>query len=607
MSIPGFNEFWALQVALDNNAIRPKAIYITKDLLAKFTGSAWGGSWEELKPKSTMSPKQIALAENLVAEGKAWVAQNNAHSTTAISSGTVSIGAGGLQAILNLFASVNGKLKFPKIALNTEAGNEVLVYPAKATGKNPGCLYVRFNNAYVGKINAMAEWEPKGGTPMGSFTNETVEALLLKFAADPAGVAAADGKLTGRCCFCKHKLDTKESTEVGYGPVCAKAYGLPWGEKKLKTKADLAMEDLTEQVKAAGFKPGPTGMKALKQAEAGEASVPFDQGGSALKPHKVAIPIKKADGSTATMFVSEKTAAQIKDAAFKQKLIDEKGIQGLIDWIEEQGEEVELLATGGLVKAGSWAGQLVGEKANDAADAFGHAMQAIPKKYVPKFTYVEVKADPEVTKKFNATWYMHEDEDGGITPLKKELDPSIPAGGEAVEVTILDASENFKSLLVNAAAADMIIAAAKCGMHYQEDGVFGELKLDITGAGEFFAAALKSKPTPVTYKSSFHAVDGTGYILTSTKPSIVLDAAAMILARAECGGSTANEALRMILDGHTGAAKLLLATTTKLSHPAAALLVHDVVSLLTDANATWVYAPGKEPGKVKPAGGDQHA
>lgn len=42
--------------------------------------------------------------------------------------------------------------------------------------------------------------------------------------------AAAFGKLVGRCCFCSHAIDTPESTAVGYGPICAGKYGLPWGD-----------------------------------------------------------------------------------------------------------------------------------------------------------------------------------------------------------------------------------------------------------------------------------------------------------------------------------------------------------------------------------------
>lgn len=45
-----------------------------------------------------------------------------------------------------------------------------------------------------------------------------------------AAQAHAFAMLAGRCCFCSHAIDTPESTTVGYGPVCAAKYGLPWGD-----------------------------------------------------------------------------------------------------------------------------------------------------------------------------------------------------------------------------------------------------------------------------------------------------------------------------------------------------------------------------------------
>jgi len=41
--------------------------------------------------------------------------------------------------------------------------------------------------------------------------------------------AKAFGDMTERCCFCSTKIDTPESTAVGYGPICAGKHGLPWG------------------------------------------------------------------------------------------------------------------------------------------------------------------------------------------------------------------------------------------------------------------------------------------------------------------------------------------------------------------------------------------
>lgn len=42
--------------------------------------------------------------------------------------------------------------------------------------------------------------------------------------------AKAFGDSTHHCVFCHKGLTTKESKAVGYGPVCADNYGLPWGE-----------------------------------------------------------------------------------------------------------------------------------------------------------------------------------------------------------------------------------------------------------------------------------------------------------------------------------------------------------------------------------------
>ena len=41
--------------------------------------------------------------------------------------------------------------------------------------------------------------------------------------------AAAFGGMYNACCFCSRALDTPESTQAGYGPVCAAKHHLPWG------------------------------------------------------------------------------------------------------------------------------------------------------------------------------------------------------------------------------------------------------------------------------------------------------------------------------------------------------------------------------------------
>jgi len=58
---------------------------------------------------------------------------------------------------------------------------------------------------------------------------EEVKNYLDQFEADPPGFASKMGKLMGACCFCSLTLSDERSLSVGYGPICAKHWKLPWG------------------------------------------------------------------------------------------------------------------------------------------------------------------------------------------------------------------------------------------------------------------------------------------------------------------------------------------------------------------------------------------
>ena len=134
---------------------------------------------------------------------------------------------GDIAAIYELFTRAAESLKFPKVRLRTADGDDV----ALSLNAKKGVLNVtdgrRFgSNIWYGKI-----------TPDGFVKSPRVSAsalapvidLLAKFAADPEGVAAEYGRLTGNCSFCNLTLSDARSTAVGYGPTCAKKYGLAWG------------------------------------------------------------------------------------------------------------------------------------------------------------------------------------------------------------------------------------------------------------------------------------------------------------------------------------------------------------------------------------------
>lgn len=131
--------------------------------------------------------------------------------------------------IITLLRGAAEHLKYPKVRLTTESGQRVVLSIAGERSKYCGDVLVTDggpfeNRTYFGRIT-------QSGEVLGSRSlTDEVTSLLVAFAADPAGVGALIGRRYGHCCFCARELETRESLHVGYGPVCADKYGLPWGE-----------------------------------------------------------------------------------------------------------------------------------------------------------------------------------------------------------------------------------------------------------------------------------------------------------------------------------------------------------------------------------------
>lgn len=227
----GLNEAWALQVALDAGKIKANAVYLAKDLLNKFLGAWKGGTWEEIKGY-TMTPKQIALMVKLVEEG----------GPTACGAITVGAAVGDVSGITALFEKASAKLKYPKLEMQTAGGVMVALNLANPKLKNPGCIYVKVNGAYAGKINPDGVYKPNHVPKNLQDLLDSLHAL----AANPAKVAAEQGTLLGRCCFCMKNLKHPDSIAMGYGPICADAYGLPWGPSATKEAAAAAIAEAVE-------------------------------------------------------------------------------------------------------------------------------------------------------------------------------------------------------------------------------------------------------------------------------------------------------------------------------------------------------------------------
>ena len=142
-----------------------------------------------------------------------------------------------MDGVIGLFVTAQSHLKHPKIRLQLDDGRPLVLSVAGPASRAPGSVNLtdggRFgSNVWYGRISAAGEWDQ--GKAVDAATASRVTTLLCELAADPAGVAARHGRLTGNCCFCNTGLTDERSTAVGYGPICARHYGLPWTKTEVE-------------------------------------------------------------------------------------------------------------------------------------------------------------------------------------------------------------------------------------------------------------------------------------------------------------------------------------------------------------------------------------
>jgi len=164
-----------------------------------------------------LSPKQWDWVDKLIARAHAPAPQ-----TAAI---------GSVAGIIELFDRAQQHLKRPAILLRGPDG-DLRLSLAGARARVPGSINVTSaeRSDWYGRVTRNGTYEPSR-----KYDDATIAAVtrgLRAMASDPAGTAAAYGHLTGACCFCNRALTDERSTSVGYGPICAGHYGLPWGERE---------------------------------------------------------------------------------------------------------------------------------------------------------------------------------------------------------------------------------------------------------------------------------------------------------------------------------------------------------------------------------------
>lgn len=134
--------------------------------------------------------------------------------------------------VYNLLLAARQRMKYPKIRLRTKNGLDIVLYVSGPKSRLPDMVNITdggasWERAWFGRINREGVWSHSEDVKPNQVSD--IQALLTKLAKDPAKVASDYGRLTGNCCFCYRPLKDERSTQVGYGPVCASNFQLPWG------------------------------------------------------------------------------------------------------------------------------------------------------------------------------------------------------------------------------------------------------------------------------------------------------------------------------------------------------------------------------------------
>lgn len=111
------------------------------------------------------------------------------------------------------------------------ACSKILFYRTGAGSKQPGSILVTDGVKYPNtKIFAQVRRDGTTAIHMNIWPFPQFQQFLKKIIENPDEEFALNGKRFANCCFCGKELTTKESLHVGYGPICAEKWGLPWGE-----------------------------------------------------------------------------------------------------------------------------------------------------------------------------------------------------------------------------------------------------------------------------------------------------------------------------------------------------------------------------------------
>jgi hypothetical protein len=147
-------------------------------------------------------------------------------------------------------ASASAKLKLTTLREFLDRSPGKVIFAAegkyiqcKYTGteytKYPQCYHIsevgKEKDYYIGRLTLDAAF-------LGS-QREVYLSALRAIDTDPLAAAVAYGKAVGSCAFCARELSNPTSVHMGYGPICAEKYNLPWeGDDDITSRISFTLD-----------------------------------------------------------------------------------------------------------------------------------------------------------------------------------------------------------------------------------------------------------------------------------------------------------------------------------------------------------------------------
>lgn len=137
--------------------------------------------------------------------------------------------------IFAMFDRAQSQIKFPRLRFPLAPGinrqNKLVLHMAGKKSQYEGAIMMTDGgeygaNNYYGRISRGENDQP---VPMWAREcPQTVKSIVTAILADPLDSVKFSGLTYKHCCFCGRGLENDNSLTVGYGPICAEKWGLPW-------------------------------------------------------------------------------------------------------------------------------------------------------------------------------------------------------------------------------------------------------------------------------------------------------------------------------------------------------------------------------------------